>query len=291
MTTAAQAATEQEPKLANLAWRTRDELLRFGDLTLAEFLRHNTRFGRGSKLLEEDGLVLFAGPHPHPNPYRTGAFRLDNRLPAAEALERIQRFFTDLNRSYVVWVREGDPELDELCRSRAMRLMEPDGLPEMALEQAPPAVKTPPEGVTVKRVQDEAGRRDYLHVVAEGWGMPGTPLDVAAGIFFDPESVDVPNMIAYVAYVDGKPASGAMTFLSHGIAYGGQGATVPWARRRGLADLCYGAALAAAYDEWNVRGSVCQSSPSGAGVWGGMGYRKFTRYMRYVGRPATAAWE
>lgn len=287
---AVSAAEREGTKLENLAWRNRDELLRFADLTLVEFLRHNARYGQGSKVVEEDGLVLFAGPHPHPNPYRSGVFRTDNRLPAVEALDRAHGFFAGLNRSYVVWVREKDPELDEVCRSRAMRLLEPDGLSEMVLEQAPPEVKAPPEGVVVTRVADEATRSDYLHVVAEGWGMPGTPLDVAAGIFFDPDSVDVPNMIAFVAYVDGKPASGAMTFLSHGIAFGGQGATVPWARRRGLAELCYGAALWAAYDEWNVRGSVCQSSPSGAGVWGAMGYRAFTKYMRYVGQP-TAAWE
>ena len=98
-------------------WRDRAELLRLADLTLAEFFRQLARYGTGSRILEEDGLVLFAGSHAQPNPFRNGAIRLDERLSAAEALERAQRFFAPLKRSYVFWVRESESELDALCRS------------------------------------------------------------------------------------------------------------------------------------------------------------------------------
>jgi hypothetical protein len=271
--------------------RDRDELLRFADLTLAEFFRQLARYGEGGRIVEEDGLVLFAGPHAHPNPFRNGAIRLDHRLDAPEALERAQRFFAPLERSFVFWVRERDTGLDDLCRARDLQLVEPEGLPEMVLEGPPLAPKPLPEGVVLRRTTDPAVRRDYVNVVAEGWGMGGISTELAAAIFFHPDSMADPNVIAFVAYVDGKPASGCMALLASGIAVGGQGATAPWARRRGLAEACYAACLEVAYGDFGIRGSVCQSSPSGQGVWERMGYREFTRYMRYIGRPVSATWD
>lgn len=272
-------------------WRDQEELLRYADLTLAEFFRQLTRYGDGCRLEERDGLLLFAGSHPQPNPYRNGAIRLDRRLDAATALERARAFFSPLNRSFVFWVRQGNDDLDKVCRAQGFELVEPEGLPEMALEGPPTPVPPLPEGTVLRRASDPDVRRDYVDVVAEGWGMEGVEHDVASAIFFHPDSVADPNVMAFVAYVDGKPASGSMALLTNGIAVGGQGATVPWARRRGLAEACYAACLEAAYRDFGIRGSVCQSSPSGQGVWEGMGYRQITRYMRYLVRPGTSAWE
>ena len=128
-------------------------------------------------------------------------------------------------------------------------------------------MKPPPDNILLRRTDDPEVRRDYVDVVASGWGMEGIATEAAAEIFFHPDSMGDPNVIAFVAYVDGKPASGCMALLSHGIAVGGNGATVSWARRRGLAEMCYAASLQVAYEDYGIRGSVCQSSPSGAGVW------------------------
>jgi len=272
-------------------WRDRAEILRFADLTLAEFFRQFARYGRGSQISEADGLVLFAGAHPQPNPFRNGAIRLDRRLDAAEALGRAQRFFEPLKRSFVFWVREGETDLEELCRSRGMDLVEPDGLPELYLEGPPPPVKELPDNVELRRTTDPEVRRDYVNVVAEGWGMAGISTELASEIFFHPDSMGDLSVIAYVAYVDGKPASGCMAILAHGIAVGGNGATVPWARRQGLAEACYAKCLEVAYDDFGIRGSVCQSSPSGAGVWGRMGYQPLTHYLRFIGKPDVAGRE
>jgi hypothetical protein len=265
-------------------WRTRDELLRFADLTLAEFFRQFARYG-DSRIAEQDGLLLFAGAHSHPNPYRNGAFRLDTRLDAETALARAGEFFGERNRSFVFWVGEGNDELDALCRDRGFEPVEPDGLPEMVLEGPPAPVPELPAGTLLRRTDDPAVRNDYVDVIAEGWGMEGIPTDLASAIFFHPDSAGDPHSIAFVAYVDDRPASGCMALLSNGVAVGGQGATAGWARRRGLAEACYAACLEVAYNDFGIRGSVCQSSPSGQRVWQRMGYRKFTRYMRYVIRP------
>lgn len=266
-------------------WADHAEIVRYADLTLAEFFRQNARYGGGPGIHEADGLVLFAGPHAQPNPFRNGAFHLDDRLGAEEALDRARTFFAPLKRSYVIWVRESDTELQQLCTTNGMQLVEPDGLPELYLEGKPPAVPELAEGVELKRASDPDVRWDYVRVVAEGWGMGGISDELAASIFFHPDSVGDPHVIAYVAYVDGKPASGCMAMLAHGIAVGGQGATVSWARRRGLAEACYAACLETAYGTFGIRGSVCQSSPSGAGVWARMGYQPLTRYLRFIDRP------
>jgi hypothetical protein len=271
-------------------WRDTDELLRFADLTLAEFFRQNARYGAGSKLLEEDGLVLFAGSHSQPNPYRNGAFRLDHRVGAADALARAKQFFAPLERPFVFWVPERDSDLAEHCAASGLELLEPDGLPEMALSVPPPPVRELPGDVVLRRADSDEVRRHYVDVVAKGWGMEDIPTELASEIFFHPDSVADPNTIAFVAYVDGRPASGCLALLAYGIAVGGQGATVRWARRRGLAEACYEACLAVAYEEFGIRGSVCQSSPLGQGVWERMGYRELTRYLRYLVPPTARSW-
>jgi hypothetical protein len=271
-------------------WHDREELLRFANLTLAEFFRQFARYGQGGRIEEQDGLLLCAGSHTHPNPYRNGAIRLDGRLDAVTTLARASQFFTPLNRSFVLWVPEGSDDLDELCRDRGFELLEPDGIPEMVLEGPPTPLPLLPDDTVLRRAADHDVRRDYVNVIAEGWGMDGVPTELASAIFFHPDSVTDPNAIAFVAYVDGKPASGCMALLTNGIAVGGQGGTAPWARRRGLAEACYAACLEVAYGEFGIRGSVCQSSPSGQRVWERMGYRQFTRYMRYVIRPAAPTW-
>ncbi len=270
----------------SLVWRDRAEIVRFADLTLAEFFRQNARYGGGPGIREADGLVLFAGPHAQPNPFRNGAFHLDDRLNAEQTLERARTFFAPLKRSYVIWVREADKELEALCTAEGMQLVEDEGLPELFLEGPPPPLKDLADDVVLKRASDPEVRWDYVRVVAEGWGMGGVSDELAASIFFHPDAVGDPHVVAFVAYVDGKPASGCMAMLSHGIAVGGQGATVPWARRRGLAEACYAACLDVAYGEFGIRGSVCQSSPSGQGVWTRMGYQPLTRYMRFIDRPS-----
>ena len=272
-------------------WQDREELLRLADLTLAEFFRQLARYGRGAHVEEADGLVLFAGSHNQPNPYRNGAIRLDTRLSAADALERATAFFAPLRRSYVFWVREDDSALDNLCRKQDFELVEPEGLRELVLEGPPPPVRELPADVVLRRAKEPDVLRDYVSVVAEGWGMEGVSADLAAEIFFDPGSVADPHSIGFVAYVDDRPASGALALLANGIAVGGQGATVSWARRRGLAEACYAACLDVAYNTFGIRGSVCQTSPAGAGVWTRMGYKDLTRYLRYVVKPAPAKWE
>ena len=266
------------------------------DLTLAEFVRHLTRSGTAGAIHEEDGLLLFAGDHPQPNPYRNGALRLDDRLPAGEVIARATEFFTARGRGFALWASDhGAADLAFEAEARGLAPLET--LPEMILERLPENLPLP-DGVELREAADDETRRDYIQVVAQAWGMAGMSNELAAQVFFSTASVDAPNVAAFVAYLDGAPVSGAMTLVTHGVALGCQAATVrrlparprsasvPLSRRRGLADGCLCAALELSYAELGARSSLCQTSSLGAPVWRRLGYEPFTSYRRFFVPPS-----
>ena len=269
-------------------------LLRLADLSLSEFLRHLARYG--GRIEEEDGLLLFSGAHRQPNPYRNGAMRLDEQLSAEEVRRRADAYFR-ARGPYALWTREhADSELDRLAEREATRDLE--RLPELVLDELPEDLG-PPDGVELRRATDPETRRDYVRVVAEGWGFGAMPLELAEQVFFAPESVDAPNVVAFVAYFDGAPLSGAMALVSHGVALGCQAATIrrpkpgqqlprSQAGRRGLAESCLYASLQVSFGELGARLSLCQTSKSGEPVWRKFGYRPLTSYGRYLMTPRPA---
>jgi hypothetical protein len=279
--------------------RGRNDLLVLADLTLAEYLRYLARYG--GAVAEEDGLLLFAGAHRQPNPYRNGALRLGEAVSPQEVLRLAEAFFGPRRSGYALWAREhGDGDLERAAGQAGLHELE--RLPELVLEQLPDFVP-PPDGVEIRRAADARTREDYLALVADAWGMGSMPRRVAAEVFFDPDSLDVPNVAAFVAYYDDMPLSAAMTLVTHGVALGCQAATIrrpkqgqrlprPGApgERRGLAQSCLWAALALSWGELGARLSLCQTSGLGAPVWLGLGYRPFTTYARYLvpARPARA---
>jgi hypothetical protein len=233
--------------------RGRNDLLVLADLTLAEYLRYLARYG--GAVAEEDGLLLFAGAHLQPNPYRNGVLRLSDAPSPKDVLRLADSFFGPRKSGYALWAREhGDGDLERTAGEAGLHEIE--RLPELVLEQLPDYVP-PPDGVEIRRAADARTREDYLDLVADAWGMASMPREVAAKVFFDPESLDVPNVAAFVAYYDDMPLSAAMTLVSHEVALGCQAATIrrpkpgqrlprpgPPGERRGLAQSCLWAARA-----------------------------------------------
>lgn len=277
----------------------RQELLGLADLTLAAYLRYLASYGGATH--EQDGVLLFAGAHRQPNPYRNGLLRLDARLGPDDALALARRFFGERRSGFALWAREhGDDDLEAAAVGAQLRELE--RIPELVLDALPDYVP-PPEGVEIRRASDPETREDYLTIVAEAWGMADMPREVAARVFFDPDSLDEPNVAAFVAYFDDRPLSAAMTYVSHEVALGCQAATIrrpkrgqrlppppPRGERRGLAESCLWEALALSFESLGARISLCQTSNLGAPVWLGLGYRPFTSYARYlVPVPAAAA--
>ena len=272
--------------------RGRDDLLALADLTLAEYLRYLA--GHGGAIAEEDGLLLFAGAHRQPNPYLNGALRLSRALRPEQVLRLADSFFGGRQSGYALWAREhGDGDLEQAAARAGLHELE--RLPELVLDDLPDYVP-PPDGVEIRRAEDTRAREDYLDLVADAWGMASMPRAVAAKVFFDPDSLAVPNVAAFVAYYEDAPLSAAMTLVTHGVALGCQAATIrrpkpgqrlprpggPPGERRGLAQSCLWAALRLSYEQLGARMSLCQTSGLGAPVWLGLGYRPFTAYGRYL---------
>jgi hypothetical protein len=280
--------------------RGQEDLLALADLTLAEYLRYLARFG--GAVAEEDGLLLFAGAHRQPNPYRNGALRLSDALSPDDVQRLADRFFSPRRSGYALWAREhGDGDIERSAASAGLHELE--RLPELVLEGLPDYLP-PPDGVEIRRATDSRAREDYLDLVADAWGMASMPREVAAKVFFDPDSLDLPNVAAFVAYYDDMPLSAAMTLVTREVALGCQAATIrrpkqgqrlprsaPAGERRGLAQSCLWAALELSYGELGAKLSLCQTSGLGAPVWLGLGYRPFTTYARYLlpARPVGSA--
>ncbi len=271
-------------------------LLRLADVSLAEFLRHLARYG--GAVDEADGVLLFCGAHRQPNPYRNGVLCLEGPHAAADVLRRADRFFSRRRSGYAVWTREhADDELDAAAGEAAVRDL--GRLPELVLDTLPDP-GAPPEGIELRPASDERTRTDYLRVVADAWGFGSMPVALAADVFFAPESIDASNIVAFVAYYDDQPLSGAMCLVSHGVALGCQAATIrrpkPGQRlprrtrgARGLAESCLFAALEVSFRELGASLSLCQTSQAGEPVWRAFGYRPLTSYGRYLLMPGASA--
>jgi hypothetical protein len=270
----------------------RQELIRLADVTLAEYLRCLASYG--GAVAEEDGLLLFAGPHGQPNPYRNGLLRLNGTLGADETLRRARAFFAPRRRGFAMWTREhgSDADLERIAADSG--LTELERLPEFFLEEAPAALPLPP-GVELRRTVEARTCADFLAVIADAWGMGRMPLDVAAKVFFDPELLRAPNVVAWVAYFGGRPLSAAMGMLVDGVAFGGHAGTVsriapgsprpprmPADQRRSLAAHCAARTIETCLGELGARVVLCQASTQGAPVWEQLGFQRFTAYGRYL---------
>jgi hypothetical protein len=269
---------DQEMNLSQLG---REDLLELGDANLAEFIRHTARAGSGGETVEENGLLLVAGSHPNPGPYRNLAMRTHNELSAEEAIERATDFFRARSRGYVFWVRRhADEDLDRAAESRGWDSLEPEGLAQLFQAGCPDPVEPQP-GIVLTWANDEQTRRDFLQVNAEAWGLGDAPVELTRSVLFEPSSLDAPNIAAAIGYIDGRPAGTCMAIVFPDFVVGGYwGATAHWARRRGLHDLTTRAIFNAGF-ELGARLAFCQSSPLAANNLERMGFQQLTRYQRY----------
>ncbi|MCZ7526361.1 MAG: GNAT family N-acetyltransferase [Acidimicrobiia bacterium] len=254
-----------------------EELIERSDLNLAEFYREQSRRSGGT-VLDEDGLVLYTSAHPLPV-LVNGVLRLDARLPAETVLSRAHRFFRAHRRGFTVWIRtHADADLERAAAATGLRPMGDD--PGMVLDHRLPDAD-PPEGVSLRRVDDEHGAADFAAVNSAAYATYGAPLDLAPTLFARPESLVGPHLAAFVAYADGAPAAAAMTMVSHGVAGIYWVGTVPESRGRGLAELVTRAAGNAGFDR-GASVAALQASTMGEPLYRRMGYVAITRYRQLV---------
>jgi GNAT superfamily N-acetyltransferase len=158
------------------------------------------------------------------------------------------------------------------------------GAPRMAIDHAV-GIGTPPAGVSLDEVRDEAGRLDYLAVVVDAYADSFLPREAAEAQLASLEAVCGPQVRAVVAHEAGRPLATAMTVGSGPVAGIQLVGTIPVARRRGLGELCTRWAVDAGFG-FGAQAVVLEASEAGEPLYRRLGFVEVSRYRWCFGPPS-----
>ncbi len=228
------------------------------------------------------GWLLGAGTPSHPV-ISNAAFRTDDDADPGQLIAHAREFFSKRGRGFSVWVRSDLPEDADLVEAAGgAGLQCVHEAPEMVLSNR---VETRPlrAGVELRRLSSEEEVDDYWQVAGASYTSLGFPPDVF-GYYTDRAGLLADNVAAFVAYLDGKPASIAMTIVSHGIAGVYWVGTLDEARGMGLAWATTAAATNAGL-ELGAEIASLQASPMGEPIYKAMGYEAIFDYRLLMSSP------
>jgi len=247
------------------------------DLNMQEMYREDTRATAGGFIVERDGMMLCGSPQ---GSEFTNMLVVVGRGRASAIRSALDETFRSAGLSCSVWTRaHADRALENELRREGFEYLLT--VPAMMLTNDVPDPSAPPE-LELRRVTDDAGRRDYLGVMVPAWGVYGIDAESTACHFPTVESLVGPMKSAFVGYRDGAAVTGAILYLSYEVAGIGWVGTVPEACARG-----YGAAVTwAVVREGRRRGARfanLQASPMGRPIYERMGFITPTQYRVLVG--------
>lgn len=152
--------------------------------------------------------------------------------------------------------------------------------PEMVLEApiGPPPVLP---GDTVREVNTDGQREDFLTAVSSGFRGLGVRDDTWRAAYPDVRSLSAPHIVAIVAYLERSPVAGAMVYVSHGVAEGIHVGVSPAHRRRGLGEFVTHAVTSAGFDR-GARLASLQATLMGESIYRRIGFREIARYPWYT---------
>jgi hypothetical protein len=228
------------------------------------------------------GWVFGAGSPEHPV-ISNAAFRSDDDLDAGELVARAKSFFAKRGRGFSVWVRGDRPEdLDLVAAAEAAGLQLVHEMPEMVL-RAPAESRPLPAGAEIRRLTEVEQVDDYWEIAAASYASLGFPPEVF-GSYGNRAGLLAENVAAFLAHLDGEPASIAMTILSHGVAGIYWVGSLERARGKGLGEAVTAAATNAGF-ELGAELASLQASPMGKPIYERMGYETLFDYRLYMSAP------
>lgn len=255
-----------------------DERGRAAHLNLVESSRRLFELDSGVAIERGEGWLLGAGTASHPL-ISNAAFRTDDQFDPDELLVRARTFFGARARGFAVWARaEASEDQDLIAAAERGGLRKVFAMPEMVLDRAPEPCP-PPEGVELRRVASPADAEDYWEVAADAYATNGFLEEVFA--YDRSEGLWADGVAAFLALVDGRPASIAMTIVNHGVAGIYWVGTRPDARARGLGRVLTTAAVEAGLEMGSNLVSL-QASPLGRPIYERMGFEAIYDYELYL---------
>jgi ribosomal protein S18 acetylase RimI-like enzyme len=252
-----------------------DDRVHLSDLNLSEYVREMTRWNAAGEIYEQNDLLLTRATGNFPT--TQVAIRLNAAMDdaAAEAFERIRRFYGEKKSSFSIHIRRHrDGDLEEICRKE--NLIQISEAPGMAVDHPFEDLAVPQE-YQLRHITDVEGVADFACVTTQSYQSLGMPVHVGESIFASPARLLRPYNDLVVAYESDRPVSAAMVMFSHGIAGIYWVGTVNNARGKGLGEAC-------AREVTNVafrRGAalvVLQASKFGEPIYTRMGFKEITRY-------------
>ena len=246
-----------QDQLADLAYRT----------TIDGF-RDLARSSRTGIVHEENGVVMWAAPHPAPL-LANGAARLDPTADAHGALSRAKEFFGGRGTGFSFYGRAGvDDDVIRAADDVGM-IAFGEGSPLMAVN-GPPASIDVPDGVRIEHAQTEQHVRDFADVCADAYAVYGLPEDLFPALL-TPETVFGSHHSLHVAYDSEGPVGGGFVIATHGCAYVCVIGVRQRAFKRGIGAAVTQAATAAGF-ELGARVATLMASPMGAPVYRRIGW-------------------
>lgn len=252
-------------------------------LNLVDSSRQLFELDPGATVEAGSGWLLGAGSHPHPV-ISNAAFRLDDDADPAELIARARAFFGARGRGFSLWARGGCPEdRDLIAAAESAELQCVYEMPEMTMEE-PAGTRPLPPGAELRQVSSKAASEDYWRVAAASYPSIGFPPEVF-GFYTNHEGLMAENVAAFIAYLDGEPASVAMTIVGHGVAGIYWVGSLEQARGKGLGRATTAAATNAGFDLGADTASL-QASPMGKPIYAAMGYETVFDYRLFMSSPS-----
>ena len=241
------------------------------DLALSshvDFFREASVREPGGAVLDDDGLFLYAGPHPLPL-LVNGAIRIERDLAAADVLDRARAFFDARGRGFSIYGLVGrDGDLLEAADAAGMASFN-DPAPLMVLDGPVPPADLPDE-VRIERATTPEQVAEAAAVCADAYAVYGMPADVAAACL-TPRTMLAPDTAVVVAYDPDGPVATASALVARDVSYIAWVGTAQRAMRRGLGDAVTRAATASGLD-LGAGVTALLASPMGAPVYRRMGF-------------------
>lgn len=250
-------------------------------LNLVDSSRQLFELDPGAEIEVKANWLFGAGRSSHPA-ISNAAFRT-GETDAEELLARARDFFGARGRGFSVWARGDEPGDRDLVEAAGSAGLQPVyEMPEMVLRRR--AEERPlPRGVEMRRVGAAGKAEDYWRVATAAYSSIGFPPEVFR-YYEDHSGLSADNVVAFLAYLDGKPVSIAMTIVSHGVAGIYWVGSLEEARGRGLGWAVTAAATNAGFDLGAEIASL-QASPMGESLYAAMGFETIFAYRLLLCQP------